>query len=110
MSANGGERTGADRAEGAGDGGEERRSQLPTLILVVIVVGGLVALNRLLPNIDLQQALQDISSKLGGFTYVLVGSAAFIETGAFVGPRASRARRWCSSAARSPDRARPRSC
>ncbi len=85
MSANGGERTGADRGEGAADGGEERRSQLPTLILVVIVVGVLVALNRLLPNIDLQQMLQDISSKLGGFTYVLVGLAAFIETAAFVG-------------------------
>ncbi len=51
----------------------------------MIVVGGLVALNRLLPNIDLQQMLQDISSKLGAFTYVLVGLAAFIETAAFVG-------------------------
>ena len=65
--------------------GEERRSRLPLLILIAIVVGALVALNRVLPNIDLQQALQDISSKLGGFTYVLVGLSAFIETAAFVG-------------------------
>ena len=85
MSANGDERTGADRGQGASSGGEERRSQLPLLILVVIVVGALVALNRVLPNIDLQQALQDISSRLGAFTYVLVGFSAFIETAAFVG-------------------------
>ena len=51
----------------------------------MIVVGVLVVLNRVLPNIDLQQALQDISSKLGAFTYVLVGLAAFLETAAFVG-------------------------
>jgi undecaprenyl-diphosphatase len=85
MSASGGQRTGPDRGEGASPGSEESRSQLPVLILGAVVVGVVVALNRVLPNIDLQQALQDISSKLGSFTYVLVGFAAFIETAAFVG-------------------------
>ena len=85
MSANGGERPRPDGAEGATAGGEERRSHLPLLIVVAIVVGVLVALNSVLPSIDLQKALRDVSSKLGGFTYVLVGLAAFIETAAFVG-------------------------
>jgi membrane protein DedA with SNARE-associated domain/membrane-associated phospholipid phosphatase len=85
MSGNGGERADADRGEVASADGEGTRSHLPVLILVVVVVGALVALNRVLPNVDLQQALQDISSKLGSFTYVLVGLSAFIETAAFVG-------------------------
>jgi membrane protein DedA with SNARE-associated domain/membrane-associated phospholipid phosphatase len=85
MSANGGQRPRPDGAQGASAGGEERRSSLPLLILVAIVVGVLVTLNQVLPNIDLQQALRDVSSKLGGLTYLLVGVAAFIETAAFVG-------------------------
>ncbi len=44
-----------------------------------------MVLNRVLPDIDLQQALEDVSSSLGDFTYVLVGLGAFLETGAFVG-------------------------
>ena len=39
----------------------------------------------MLPNIDLQQALRGRLHQLGDFTYVLVGLAAFLETGAFVG-------------------------
>ena len=65
--------------------GDERRSHFPLLIVVALAIGGFVVLNRLLPDIDLQQALQDISSSLGDFTYVLVGLGAFLETGAFVG-------------------------
>jgi undecaprenyl-diphosphatase len=67
------------------NGGEERRSHLVQLIVVAIVVGVFVVLNRVLPNIDLQQALDDVSSTLGSWTYVLVGLGAFLETGAFVG-------------------------
>jgi membrane protein DedA with SNARE-associated domain/membrane-associated phospholipid phosphatase len=67
------------------NGGEERRSHLVQLIVVAVIVGAFVALNRVLPNIDLQQALEDVSSTLGSFTYVLVGLGAFAETGAFVG-------------------------
>ena len=67
------------------NGGEERRSHLVQLIVGAVIVGAFVALNRVLPNIDLQQALEDVSSTLGSFTYVLVGLGAFLETGAFVG-------------------------
>ena len=76
MSANGGERPSANRGE--------RRSHLP-LLIGALAIGAFVALNRVLPNIDLEQALQDVSSGLGDWTYVLVGLAAFLETGAFIG-------------------------
>ena len=65
--------------------GRSRRSHLVQLIVLAVIVGVFVALNRVLPNIDLQQALEDISTTLGSFTYVLVGLGAFLETGAFVG-------------------------
>jgi undecaprenyl-diphosphatase len=65
--------------------GRARRSHLPHLVIAALAIAGFVALNRLLPNIDLQQALEDLSSSLGSFTYVLVGLGAFLETGAFVG-------------------------
>ena len=67
------------------DGGAGRSSRLSHLGIAVAVVAGFVLLTQLLPEIDLQQALEDISSKLGGLTYLLVGMAAFLETGAFVG-------------------------
>ena len=67
------------------EGGEERRSHLVQLVVAAIILGAFVALNRALPNIDLQQALEDVSSTLGSLTYVLVGLGAFLETGAFVG-------------------------
>jgi membrane protein DedA with SNARE-associated domain/membrane-associated phospholipid phosphatase len=65
--------------------GGQRRSHLVQLIVLAVIVGAFVALNRVLPNIDLQQALDDVSTTLGSFTYVLVGLGAFLETGAFVG-------------------------
>ena len=65
--------------------GGERRSHFPLLIGIALVIGGFVLLDKVLPNIDLQQALEDISRELGDWTYVLVGLAAFLETGAFVG-------------------------
>ena len=40
---------------------------------------------RLLPDIDPQQLLEDVSSSLGKWTYGLVALLAFLETGAFVG-------------------------
>ncbi|HYY06356.1 MAG TPA: bifunctional DedA family/phosphatase PAP2 family protein [Candidatus Limnocylindria bacterium] len=80
-----GERLGKEEGEPREAEGRGRRSHLLRLILVALVVGVFVALNRVVPNIDLQAALQDVSSKLGGFTYVLVGLAAFVETAAFLG-------------------------
>jgi membrane protein DedA with SNARE-associated domain/membrane-associated phospholipid phosphatase len=65
--------------------GRSRSSRLLQLAIVAAIVAGLVVLNRVLPNIDLQRALHDVSTKLGGLTYLLVGLAAFLETGAFVG-------------------------
>ena len=53
--------------------------------LVAALIAGFVVLNRVLPNIDLQNALHDVSTKLGALTYVLVALAAFLETAAFVG-------------------------
>ncbi len=66
--------------------GERRRSShLLQVAIVAAVIAGFFVLNRVLPDIDLQKALEDVSSSLGDFTYVLVGLAAFLETGAFVG-------------------------
>ena len=65
--------------------GSRRRSHLPQLVGLALVIGGFVLLSRVLPDIDLQQALEDISTSLGDWTYVLVGLGAFLETGAFVG-------------------------
>jgi membrane protein DedA with SNARE-associated domain/membrane-associated phospholipid phosphatase len=63
----------------------QRGSRLLQAAMVAAVIGGFVVLSRVVPNIDLQQALEDVSSSLGDFTYVLVALAAFLETGAFVG-------------------------
>ena len=63
----------------------QRGSRLLQAAMVAAVIGGFVLLSRVVPNIDLQQALEDVSSSLGDFTYVLVALAAFLETGAFVG-------------------------
>jgi undecaprenyl-diphosphatase len=75
-----------ERAEPRGEERPEgRRSRILQLALVAAIVAGFVVLNRVLPNIDLQHALSDISAKLGAFTYVLVALAAFVETAAFIG-------------------------
>jgi undecaprenyl-diphosphatase len=53
------------------------------------VIAGVIAvyylLSRVVPHEDLQGLLEDISEALGGWTYLLVGVLAFLETGAFVG-------------------------
>jgi membrane protein DedA with SNARE-associated domain/membrane-associated phospholipid phosphatase len=61
------------------------RRHLPVIVIALVVIAGAVLLNRVLPNIDLQQALHDFSDKLGALTYLVVGASAFLETGAFVG-------------------------
>lgn len=68
-----------------GERGAVRGQRVVQAAVVVAVIAGFVVLNRVLPNIDLQKALRDVSSSLGDYTYVLVGLAAFLETGAFVG-------------------------
>jgi hypothetical protein len=64
----------------------ERRSHRALLALAVVAVIAIYyAINRAVPNLNLEQALKDISDALGAWTYVLVGAFAFLETGAFIG-------------------------
>ena len=62
-------------------GGERRR--IAILLAAAIVV--FVAFQLLVPDIDVEQILQDLSGSLGQWTYALVGALAFLETGAFIG-------------------------
>jgi membrane protein DedA with SNARE-associated domain/membrane-associated phospholipid phosphatase len=58
------------------------------LRLAALVAGAIVAYvlyREFFPEFDLQQLLEDISSTLGAWTYLLVSVFAFLETGAFVG-------------------------
>jgi len=56
---------------------------------LVLFLAGAFALFQLvkavLPDVDLQQLLEDVSDGLGAWTYLIVGAFAFLETGAFVG-------------------------
>jgi membrane protein DedA with SNARE-associated domain/membrane-associated phospholipid phosphatase len=61
----------------------DHRVRIP--LLLAAIVGGYFLLKALLPDIDLQQLLDDVSETLGDWTYVVVGVMAFLETGAFVG-------------------------
>jgi membrane protein DedA with SNARE-associated domain/membrane-associated phospholipid phosphatase len=61
----------------------DRRVRLP--LIAAAIVGGYFLLKAALPDIDLQELLDDLSRTLGDWTYVLVGFFAFVETGAFVG-------------------------
>jgi membrane protein DedA with SNARE-associated domain/membrane-associated phospholipid phosphatase len=62
---------------------QDRRVRL--LLIAAAIVGGYFLLKAALPDIDLQELLDDLSRTLGDWTYVLVGFFAFVETGAFVG-------------------------
>jgi len=53
--------------------------------MAAALIGGYFLLKALLPDIDLEQLLEDVSTTLGSWTYLLVGFFAFVETGAFVG-------------------------
>jgi len=66
---------------GGGDSSERRRLAL----IALLVVGGFIAFREFGPDIDVEQVLEDLASRLGTATYVLVGALAFLETGAFVG-------------------------
>ena len=62
-----------------------RKTRILQIAGVVAVVGALVAFSQLAPDISLQNTLNDVASKVGKLTYLFVGLAAFLETGAFVG-------------------------
>jgi membrane protein DedA with SNARE-associated domain/membrane-associated phospholipid phosphatase len=54
-------------------------------LLIAALVVGVIVLYQLLPHIDLEEIIKDLSRGLGSWTYLLVGALAFLETGAFVG-------------------------
>lgn len=62
-----------------------RRTRILQIAAALLIVGAIVAFSLLVPDISLQSALDDVASKLGKLTYLFVGLAAFLETGAFVG-------------------------
>jgi membrane protein DedA with SNARE-associated domain/membrane-associated phospholipid phosphatase len=53
--------------------------------LVVLAIVAFFVFRDQLPNISLDQIIEDLSKGLGAWTYLLVGGLAFLETGAFVG-------------------------
>ena len=67
----------------SGEGGN--RKKIIIGIAVAVVALGYYFLSRELGHLDLQGLLEDIANTLGGWTYLLVGTFAFAETGAFVG-------------------------
>lgn len=67
-----------------GEAGGRRKRLLVALVVAAILVGYYL-LSRKLGHLDLQGLLEDVSSTLGAWTYLLVGAFAFAETGAFVG-------------------------
>jgi membrane protein DedA with SNARE-associated domain len=71
---------------GEGDAeGPITRKRIVLAIVAIAVAVGYFFLSRELGSLDLQNLLEDISSALGAWTYLLVGVFAFAETGAFVG-------------------------
>ncbi len=62
-----------------------RDHRVRLVLLVAAAVAIYFIVKRFLPDVDLQQMLEDVSHTLGAWTYLLVGLFAFLETGAFVG-------------------------
>ena len=53
--------------------------------LVVAAIVAFFVFRDQLPSINLDKIIEDLSQSLGSWTYLLVGTLAFLETGAFVG-------------------------
>jgi len=64
---------------------DDRRGWLKLAGLVAAAVVAFFLYREFFPEFDLEQLLDDISTTLGQWTYVLVSVFAFLETGAFVG-------------------------
>jgi membrane protein DedA with SNARE-associated domain/membrane-associated phospholipid phosphatase len=62
-----------------------KRERVRIAVIAAVVVLGFVAFQLFVPDIDVEALLEDVSEKLGDWTYALVGLLAFLETGAFVG-------------------------
>jgi membrane protein DedA with SNARE-associated domain len=72
------------KMQGEGSGGDGRKHLLIGIALAVVAVV-YYFVGHELGSLDLQNLLEEISSTLGAWTYLLVGFFAFAETGAFVG-------------------------
>lgn len=53
--------------------------------LIAAAIVALFAFRDQLPSLNLDKLIEDLSESLGSWTYLLVGTLAFLETGAFVG-------------------------
>ena len=63
----------------------DRKGWLKLIGFLVLLFVAYQLVKRALPDVDAQDVLEDVSGKLGAWTYPLVGLLAFLETGAFVG-------------------------
>ncbi len=61
----------------------DKRVRIP--LIAALAVGAYFLVKAVLPEIDLQEILDDVAATLGAWTYLVVGLLAFLETGAFVG-------------------------
>jgi membrane protein DedA with SNARE-associated domain/membrane-associated phospholipid phosphatase len=64
---------------------ETRTGWIKLALVAAAAVGAYFAIKGLLPDLDLQELLADVSATLGDWTYLIVTVFAFLETGAFVG-------------------------
>lgn len=62
-----------------------RDHRVRLLLIVALAVAAYLVVRNAVPEIDLQETLEDVSAALGEWTYLVVGAFAFLETGAFVG-------------------------
>jgi membrane protein DedA with SNARE-associated domain len=63
----------------------EKRDGLRLAAIGALVLGGFLAFQHFVPDLDIEGFLEDFAKELGDWTYALVGLLAFLETGAFVG-------------------------
>lgn len=63
----------------------DRRGWVKLAAVAVAAIAAFMLIKRALPDFDAQDVLEDISGKLGAWTYAIVAVLAFLETGAFVG-------------------------
>jgi len=64
---------------------QDRRGWIKLVLILVAAFAAYQLVKRLLPDIEPQQLLEDVSESLGKLTYLIVALLAFLETGAFVG-------------------------
>jgi membrane protein DedA with SNARE-associated domain/membrane-associated phospholipid phosphatase len=62
-----------------------RSGRIKLAVAVAAAIAAYFGVKQLLPDLDLQEVLADVSATLGDWTYLIVTVFAFLETGAFVG-------------------------